>query len=94
MRLNLLKVSILALSLGLVGGCAVTPEQLDEVRATADQALAEAQAASRRANNAHTVASEAAFAAAEAYAASAAALVCCNENSDRLDRMFQKAMTK
>ncbi|MCI0400916.1 MAG: Lpp/OprI family alanine-zipper lipoprotein [Gammaproteobacteria bacterium] len=94
MRLNLIKVSILALLLGLVGGCAVTPEQLQEVRAIADSALAEAQAATVTANNAHTVASEAAFAASQADANATAALECCNANTDRIDRMFKKAMIK
>lgn len=94
MKTKLVKISALALALGLVGGCGVTQEQLDEVRATADTALSEARAAQVRANNAHTVASEAAYAASEAQGSLQTALECCNENSARLDRMFEKAMMK
>lgn len=94
MKTKLVKISALALALGLVGGCGVTQEQLDEVRATADTALSEARAAQVRANNAHTVASEAAYAASEAQDSLQTALECCNENSARLDRMFEKAMAK
>lgn len=94
MNTKFVKVSVLAMALGLVGGCGVTQEQLDEVRSVADAAMAEAKAASSRANNAHTVASEAAFAASEAQKSAQTALDCCSENSARLDRMFEKAMMK
>lgn len=94
MKTKLVKISALAVALGLIGGCGVTQEQLDEVRSTAETALAEAKAAQTRANNAHTVASEAAYAASEAQKSVQTALECCNENSARLDRMFEKAMMK
>ena len=94
MKTKFVKISALALALGLVAGCGVTQEQLDEVRSTAETALSEAKSAQNRANNAHTVASEAAFAASEAQKSVQTALKCCNENSDRLDRMFEKAMMK
>lgn len=94
MKRKLVKVSILTMALGLVGGCGVTEEQLDEVRATAETALSEARSAQSRADNAHEVASEAAFAASEAQKGIQTAMDCCNENSARLDRMFEKAMKK
>ncbi len=94
MKTKLAKVSVLAMVLGLAGGCGVTQEQLDEVRGTAETALSEARAAQARADNAHEVASEAAYAASEAQKGVQTALDCCNENSARLDRMFEKAMAK
>lgn len=94
MKTKLVKISALALALGLVSGCGVTQEQLDEVRTTADSALAEAKAAQETAQNAHSVASDAAYAASEAQKSVQAALQCCKENSARLDRMFSKAMAK
>ncbi len=94
MKTKFMKIAALAMALGLVGGCGVTQEQLDEVRSTAETALSEARAAQSRANNAHSVASEAAHAASEAQKSTQTALECCNENSARLDRMFEKAMKK
>lgn len=94
MKTKLVKISALALALGLIGGCGVTQEQLDEVRATAETALSEAKAAQSRADNAHEVASEAGYAASEAQKSVQTALECCNENAARLDRMFEKAMAK
>lgn len=93
MQSKLIKISILALSIGLVGGCADTT-QIDAVKATADAAMAKANDAYNLAQNAHTVASEAAFAADKASKDAQAALECCNENSRRLDKMFEKAMQK
>jgi murein lipoprotein len=90
---NLTRVAGLALSLGLVGGCATT-SQLDEVRGIANSALEEARAARQESSSAQSTASEAASAASEAKAAADAAQACCNEQADKLDRMFQKAMQK
>jgi len=93
MQTKLIKISILALSIGLVGGCADTT-QIDAVKATADAAMARANDAYNLAQNAHTVASEAAYAADKASKDAQAALACCNENSRRLDKMFEQAMQK
>ena len=93
MQTKLIKISILALSIGLLGGCADTT-QIDAVKATADAAMAKANDAYNLAQNAHTVASEAAYAADKASKDAQAALACCNENSKRLDKMFEKAMQK
>ena len=92
---NVTRIAALVCSVGLMAGCAtVTQQQLDEVRAVANNALSEARSATERANNAHTVASDAAYAASEAQKKADAALQCCNDNSDKIDRMFQKAMRK
>jgi uncharacterized protein HemX len=92
---NLTRVSAIALALGLATGCTtITQEQFDAVAATANNALSEARAASSQANNALGVANEAAAAASQAQQTADAALACCNENRDRLDRMFQEGMRK
>ena len=93
MQTTLIKASVLALALGLAGGCADTT-QIDEIRATADAAMSRANDAYNLAQNAHTVASEAAYAADQAQKDAQAALACCNDNASRLDRMFEKAMMK
>ena len=62
MQTKLLKVSVLALSLGLVSGCA-DMKQVEEAKAAADAAMARANDAYNLAQNAHTVGSEAAYAA-------------------------------
>lgn len=93
MQTKLMKISALALLMGLGGGCA-DMTQVEEAKAAADAAMARANDAYNLAQNAHTVGSEAAYAADQAQRDAQAALKCCNENSARLDRMFEKAMTK
>ncbi len=93
MLIKLTKFLALAFALILASGC-VTTEQLNAVQASADKAQAAAEHAGGQANNAMTVASEAAYAASQAQADATAALECCNDNSARLDRMFEKAMMK
>lgn len=93
MQTKLIKISVLALSLGLVGGCA-DMSQIDAIKAQANAALSKATDAYNLAQNAHTVASEAAYNATQAQKTAQTALECCNENSSRLDRMFEKAMMK
>ena len=93
MQAKLTKIIALAFVLTLASGCAGT-EQLNAIQATADRALADAQAAQVSANNALTIASEAVYAAPRAQADATAALECCNDNAARMDRMFEKAMMK
>lgn len=91
---NIAKLSALALSAVLISGCGVTPEQLQEVRTIAENALAEARAASGQAANALKVAGEANAAANQAAQSAQTALECCNANSAKIDKMFEKAMMK
>ena len=93
MQSNLLKVSVLALSLGMLGGCA-DMTQIDAVKAEAAAAMAKATDAYNLASLGHGIASEAAYAAEQAQSTANAALECCNANSQKLDRMFEKAMMK
>lgn len=93
MQSKLIKISILALSMGLLGGCADTT-LIDAAKASADAAMARANDAYNLAQNAHTVASEAAYAADKAGKDAQAALACCNENSRRLDKAFEATMRK
>jgi hypothetical protein len=94
MQTKLIKISVLALSMGLLGGCTDFQPQIDAAKASADAAMARANDAYNLAQNAHTVASEAAFAADKASKDAQAALTCCNENSRRLDKAFEKTMQK
>ncbi len=93
MQIKLIKASVLAITVAVMGGCADV-NQLDQVKATADAAMAKANDAYNLAQTAHTVASEAAYAADQASKDAQAALACCNDNSARLDKMFEKAMMK
>lgn len=88
-----LMISVLALSLGMLGGCADTTK-IDAIKATADAAMAKATDAYNLAQNAHNVASEASYNATQALASTQTALECCNETKSRLDKMFEKAMKK
>ena len=90
MQSKIIKISILALSLGMLGGCAAPAVD----NGAADAALAKAQDAYNLATNAHEMASEASYAAGQAQNTADAAMECCNQNSQKLDRMFEKAMMK
>ncbi len=93
MLVKITKIFTLAFAMAIVGGCA-DMSRIDALQATADAALAEARSASATANNALSVANEANSAAAEAKSNSTTALECCNDNTAKLDRMFEKAMRK
>ena len=100
MKKTLVKVTFFAAVLMVLGGCA-TVEQLNEVRAIAESAQSAANnaasaagSASSAADSAAAAANQAANAAAEAQSAADAAMACCNENTSKLDRMFEKAMQK
>jgi len=97
---NLLKVSAIVLIFGLASGC-VSQEAVDRAQATADGAARDAAAAKSTAEAARATADAAAQAAVgaqvtadEALVLAAEAAVCCEANRDRLERMFQKSMSK
>ncbi len=92
---KIIKVSLLALSIGLVGGCeGVQTQQTATSSAPEVGAMERANDAYNLAQTAHQIASEAAYAADQAQRDAHAALQCCNENASKLDRMFEKAMMK
>ena len=93
MKSTLIKASILATAVILLNGCAST-EQLAEIRSIAESAQSSANSAQSTAGNALSVANQALDAARSAKSAADAAMACCNENTSRLDRMFEKAMQK
>ncbi len=88
---NVLKVSALVLVLGVASGCA---GQDTNAQATADSAARDAAAAKSIAEAARATADSAAQAADRALAAATEAQACCDANRDRLERMFQKSMSK
>lgn len=98
MKRNIIKKTGFATLFAVIIGCAlsgcVTTEQLAEVRAIAEGAQAAADRAAGSADNAMAAANRAMDAAEGAQSAADAAAACCNENSSKLDRMFEKAMQK
>ena len=93
MQSNIVKFSVLALSLGMLGGCA-DMARFEEAKAAAAAAMEKANDAYNLAQVANTTASEAAYSAEQAQSTAESAIACCNDNSSKLDRMFQKAMMK
>lgn len=93
MKKTLIKASILAIALVLLSGCATT-EQLAEVRSIAESAQSAANNASSQASRASATANEALDAARQAQSTANSAMDCCNANSSKIDRMFEKAMRK
>ncbi len=94
------KLGAIALTLGLAAGCANT-SAIDEVRATAERAAADAAAAKSAADAARSaadrasqMASSAQSTASQALSAAQGAQSCCDANRERLERMFQKSMSK
>jgi murein lipoprotein len=101
MKKNFLYVGAAVIAFGMMSGCATNNADLEGVRTTAEQALNEARAAKttadaanaaseearRVATNAQNTANRAAQAAGEAQA-------CCAANTDRIERMFQRGMSK
>ena len=92
---KIIKVTAVALSLAMLSGCTGgMKQQVEAAQAAAAEAMAKANAAHSLATKANNAASEAALSASEAQKTADAALECCNANSQKLDRMFEKAMAK
>lgn len=97
-----LKVGALTACMAVATGCAtITQEQLDAVRATAEQAARDASAAQtaasnaeRAANEARQMASGAQSTANQALSAANASQSCCDATNEKIDRMFQRSMSK
>ena len=97
---NFLKVSAIVLVLGAASGC-VSQDSVDEANAAAANAARDAAAAKSAAEAARAAADSAAQAAASAQstadralAAATEAQACCDANRDRMEKMFQKSMSK
>ncbi|MEL6300295.1 MAG: Lpp/OprI family alanine-zipper lipoprotein [Pseudomonadota bacterium] len=100
MMKNVLKVAAAVVVLGAATGC-TNNELLNEVRATADAAAADAaaaktaaEAARAAADRASQQAASAASTANQALSAANSAQSCCDANTERLERMFQRSMQK
>ena len=90
-----LKACVLGVAIDALSACAtVTPEQLAAVEAKISSAASDARNASSTANKALEVANGAAAAASAAQSAADAAMACCNDNKDRIERMFEQTMRK
>jgi hypothetical protein len=89
-----LRAAALVSGFAIVTGCAVTQEELDMVRATAEAANNAAQAAQRTATQAQQAASGAQSTANQALQAAQAAQACCDATNQRLDRMFEQSQAK
>jgi hypothetical protein len=89
------KLAALVCGIALVTGCAaITTEQLDAVRATAEAAQNAANEAQRIANEARQAASGAQSTANNALSAAQDAQACCDATNQRLDRMFEQQQQK
>jgi outer membrane lipoprotein-sorting protein len=100
MKKTALRASGLVLLLALAAGCA-SQASLDEVRATAERAAADAAAAASSVETARASADRASQAASaaqstadQALSASTEAQACCEANRESMERMFQKSMSK
>lgn len=77
----------------IFSGCAST-EELAEVRRIAEEAQSTADRAAATASDAQASATQAQQAAADASFKADEAAACCAANSERMERMFQRSMSK
>jgi len=88
-------ILVSSLVLALASGCAtVSKDQLDEVRAMAEKAMSSSETATMTAEKAMSTAEGAMSKADAAMGAANGAQACCDANTDRIDRAFQKSMQK
>lgn len=95
-----MNIGVLAAAVAVAAGCA-TSSSLEEVRAMAEEAKSAAQGAQRSADQAQSAADAAQQTADEAMStaesasqAASEAQSCCDANTERLDRMFQRSQQK
>lgn len=92
---NALRVAAVVCGVAIASGCAsVTTEQLDEVRATAEEALNAANQAQQAANQSRQTAQSAQSTANQALSAAQDAQACCDATNQRVDRMFEQSVSK
>jgi len=87
------RLAVLVAAIVLSAGCASTTE-MDQLRSMIEQAQSTADEGVRRAAGAQATADAALQKANEANRSAAQALACCEANSEKIDRMFKKAMQK
>jgi len=99
MKKTAFRASALVLFVAMAAGCATTG--LDDVKATADRAAADAAAAASAAEAARAAADRASQAASAAQSTADRAMsaatesqACCEANRESMERMFQKSMSK
>ncbi len=90
-----LRIAAVVCGVAIASGCAtVSTEDLDAVRATAEEALNAANQAQSTANEARQTASSAQSTANQALSAAQDAQACCDATNQRLDRMFEQSVSK
>jgi len=89
---RLMTVALVAGFIAVGAGCANT--EMDEIRSMAREAKGAADRAERTAKRAESRATEAQRQAEQALTAANAAQACCTANTEKLNRMFKKSMTK
>ncbi len=90
---RLTAVALAAMFIAVGSGCASNSE-IDEIRSMAREAKGAADRAERTAKRAESRATEAQRQAEQALTAANAAQACCTANSEKLNRMFKKSMSK
>lgn len=90
---RLMTVALMASYIAIGAGCASTSD-IDEIRNMAREAKGAADRAERTAKRAESRATEAQRQAEQALSAANAAQACCTANTEKLNRMFKKSMTK
>lgn len=90
---RLMTVALVAAFIAVGAGCASQTE-VDEIRSMAREAKGAADRAERTAKRAESRATEAQRQAEQALSAANAAQACCTANTEKLNRMFKKSMSK
>lgn len=91
---SIIGVPVLVVALGLMGGCATSTEELQRIEKMAQDAKQAADQANATANKAMDTANAAKQTADAAQQEAADAKKCCLENTEKMNRMFQKSNKK
>lgn len=87
-------VPVLVAALGLMGGCATSTQDMQRIEQLAQEAKQAADQANATANKAMDTANAAKQTADAAQQEAADAKKCCQENTERMNRMFEKSNKK
>ena len=92
---NLLRMVAVMCVLAFTASCApANADKLSALEQRIEAALSAANSAGEKADRALSIASEASYAADQAQSTAESALRCCNENSDKIERAFERVTQK
>ncbi|MGV0005523.1 MAG: Lpp/OprI family alanine-zipper lipoprotein [Candidatus Porifericomitaceae bacterium WSBS_2022_MAG_OTU9] len=92
---NMFRIAAVMCIVAVSSACANSnTDKLADIERKVERAFQAASSAGEKADRALSVSSEASYAAEQAQSTAESALRCCNENSDKIERAFEKVTRK